>query len=369
MLLSALYCVHVVLGSGDIPLEPLNDEVVELAAVTPVVEQPAWIHTVGSMQDLTAEINELSQMLVGSESSVPVQFFINAHPALLMLPEDFQDRNRIARKLLELAIIWNDGTLTQLDTSNVHQAIDLLLLHCRNVIALEPKSIGDLQSIHRSLGIIFGGDPIHQSDASFFFELLYYNPYVRFATNQSLHFNKVISRGFKSDIIRIGNRSRTFALKLFHGPHGGQSSGIASNECLQEQKIMHEIRDRVSEFISIPRIYGHHCKFSNSILMEYIDGQSLKNTQLTRTEAKSVLQEIGNIITRLGSVGIGHFNINEDHIIKDRSGHYWLFGFGNGVVLPQRADGLVVDDCSGLNLPILGTLRYVSPVSTGICIS
>ena len=175
----------------------------------------------------------------------------------------------------------------------------------------KPITCNYLQNVYRSLSYLF----ISSTDASFFYGVIYFNPYVYWISNGALQYIEPLGSGSQAHVVKaynLSDPSQFYAVKIFKEP----------KRCEQEEIIMHRIQNELTDNLNIPRIFAKNCRETNAILMQYINAKSLFKTTLTSHQALDMMQQLTTIIIKLGEIGIGHFDIHEGNILKDVNGNY-----------------------------------------------
>ena len=315
-----------------------------------------WVATVPDRHVMAKILNHHSRLLQQTEPDDAMEVFINGVRADMLRPKDIRDPIRLTLRLLKLYEIWNRE---KIHVYSKYNQIRRSLSNLKESVA-EPVliTLGGLQMVHRSLRNLFADT----EDADCFYSVLYYKPYVSWASRGSLQFIASLGSGSQADVIMVrtaeihshnytASSSSLYALKIFNAVH-------AHNACQREERVMHQIQ--TLNISGIPRIFGEQCKDTHSILMEYINGHEIAHHALTPQEARSMLSQLTQIIVRLGAAGIGHYDLNDGNIIKDVSGNYWLIDFGLSARFPNL-QRLRLSELDQVHFPIIGTFMYLSP--------
>ena len=80
---------------------------------------------------------------------------------------------------------------------------------------------------------------------------------------------------------------------------------------------MHKIQTKIKNInINIPKLIDLYCDKYSIILLQFIDGIPLSQlNQITTSQANNLLSQLKIIITEIGQIGVGHFDINLDNIV------------------------------------------------------
>lgn len=304
-----------------------------------------WTKYISDRHELARALNHESRALQDLKKDPPnnqISIFIKNHKVSSIDPSDITNPYKVTIELLKLMNIWNEATKpAQGRYGHIRRAVSHLIEFARQ----EDISLDKLQTVYDALCYIF----VDRNDASFFYRTLYYVQFPYFISNGRLKFVQTIGSGAQADVIKVREHtdaSKVYALKIFNKDKD-------QKHCQQEEGIMRKIKAGITERINIPRIFGKHCK-AQSILMEYVEGDPLDELKWSEHEVAKLLNQVSSIIIRLGQIGIGHFDLNEGNILKNRvSGDYWLIDFGFAISVPF--DKSVTE--------IIGTFLYLAPQS------
>eukprot|EP01083_Nonionella_stella_P251007 866509_1 len=187
---------------------------------------------------------------------------------------------------------------------------------------------------------------------------LYHDLYTQWMSNHALQFVSKIGAGHQANVIKVqqANNGTFYALKIYK----------SLKDCYEESHIIQRIENEIhSENISIkvPKLisgYGITCSKHYAILMQYIDGTQVHKMMkmFTKDTAHKMWNQLSDTIIKLGSRGIGHFDLNSFNILVDHDDTFWLIDFGFGISIASDA---TTKDLRLLPNPIIGTWSFYSP--------
>ena len=189
-----------------------------------------------------------------------------------------------------------------------------------------------------------------------FFEWIYYDPLIPWISKNRLKFVSKIGSGSQANVLKVQDTTNgeLFALKLFN----------KIGYCLHEDNILSAIQQELNnDFadVHVPRIVkgcSISCYANHGILMEFVDKVSHKKLNLsTQSEAVAIWNQLSHTIKILGDKGIGHFDINDGNVLKDKNGKYWLIDWGLAKIIKNDTTPLKLAATS----PIYGTWYYYAP--------
>ena len=193
-----------------------------------------------------------------------------------------------------------------------------------------------------------------------FFEWVYYNKLVPFISKNRLKFVSKIGSGSQANVLKVRDitNSELFALKLFE----------KLPECLHEFNILSTIYNEFDDStnVKIPRVvkgedihrFSISCHSHRGMLMEFIDGVPFRKLNIsTQNEAISIWNQLSSAIKVLGHKGIGHFDINDGNVLKDKDDKYWLIDWGLAKIIKKDTTPLRLLAAA----PVYGTWCYYSP--------
>ena len=319
---------------------------------------PQWTYLVQDRHEMASILYHYSNILYYSkpyhynilnqtERVTPIK--IKGYNAGFISAKDAANPKMLAIRLIQFMQIWSQarkpsyGTYERIRiySNNLIAFIDQSLIHSRQI------TLGNLQVVQQSINYLFP----HIKDASFFYDVIYFKPYTNWMSHGVLQHKERLGSGAQADVIKVYNISNTkiiYALKIFKQNEG----------CQREEFIMHRIHRKIhDENLKIPRIFGKHCKNTETMLIEYIDGTVIWRNKLTPEKAKIALKQLSNTIIKLGSIGIGHFDLNEGNILEDEFGNFWLIDFGFAI---QTYD-IINTSLAKKIYPIIGCIAFLSP--------
>eukprot|EP01084_Bolivina_argentea_P035352 65586_1 len=202
---------------------------------------------------------------------------------------------------------------------------------------------------------------LFHKDFSFMFVCLYYFPYIKHISNDTLQLIGIVGEGAQSVVAKVKCRfdhQQVYALKLFKPDQ--------KTHCCDEQAILLKMRTHES-IKNVPEIYSTvhaeiiNCDTSNAILMQFIDGKTLNQHKFADTvdhekALGNIYIQMSSLIKYLASIGISHNDINTYNIIIDKNNTPWLIDFG--MTLNIENNRLT---CKQLSKDIIGTWLFYAP--------
>eukprot|EP01083_Nonionella_stella_P152962 490857_1 len=328
-----------------------------------------WIKSLPDEQTLMQALHSLTEQIAmlpfGSNHQSPnarschfpynITIFSNCHNRTInALSVDLEQTKKpflIMKSLLHLLISWylpqTHSIEPSLPLSQLLQLID------------KPLSLSQLHRIYDHMIFVFPCKMQLSSTCKIFYSL-YYIQYIRFISAGKLDVVHCLGEGVEAVVFKVtdtiyNSQRNVFALKLHKSP--------SEVYCVKEEMIM----DRIQKFsddivfeIAVPKriesINGVqiNCTSQHAILMEYIDGDMLRNIDLNETQALDMYVQLSQTIQRLGEIGISHNDLNECNIMVDAYGKWYLIDLGFGFDI----HALNVDT---MEWPIVGSWAYYSP--------
>ena len=328
---------------------------ISLASGTIISTTTEWPKTIPNRHQLAKIINtKYFEIISDTQQTQSRCVLINGYYAGSMLYVTASHPLRLVHYLFELMQTWNeiqgkpypDYRYVGMATHNLIQFTEMYLKSGRYSVTLER-----LQDVYQSLKYLFA--------ELTFFNIIYFDPYTSWMSDGALQYQyERIGHGSQADVIKVYNVTdpkQIYALKIF-------KSNSLSLSCQTEENILTEIQNKLNlSDINVPRIFGHYCANTNSILMEFIHGVPIGKLNMTNSEASKALAQISTIVVKLGRIGIGHFDINTRNILKEVNGDYWLIDFGCAVSLPVTGDSMqMINAIQFMRLPIFGYVPFMA---------
>lgn len=324
-------------------------------------EIPAWIAAISHEKELFSVLHQIALQINKQrvrESKFDVSFSIIIHSIKVHEITNLArtDNHAVSIILLELMHDWYNYVPNGETTWHRCTIEDLLCL----LWSTEQTNINTLQIMYDSLKDVF---PI-QKAYHLFYQWMYYEPYISLLSDNRLKFISHLGEGSQANVIKVSDGNKHYALKIFYQTCETQ---IIEQQILLriETLIQNKKPNKRIDNIRIARIavqdqielnlninYAKH----KALLLTFVDAKPLSQIQAFNTkDAKIMLKELQFISKWLINHGISHDDYNEDNILRDINGNYWVIDFGLGKYLNTE------NELKYYKHPFIGTWLFYSP--------
>ena len=318
---------------------------------------PHWLIMIQTEQELLTNLDQIAWEINRDRNGAPrnndTKIYRFRDETLVEIPSEYGSK-QIGLSILNLMREWYDeDDIVYKGQLNIIDSIILISQQGNHI------TIKRLWEIHRLINKYAIISRKHKNEENlvrlleYLQSWLFFEPYLEIIDpSKQLKYIKKLGAGSHALVVLVKYVKRYYALKLMK---------VTSKSCIDEEYILNHIHNQsilYSLEINVPKITHYldgiyiDCKYYNAILMQYIHGSELSKIGISDTTSmiSSLLSEISITIINLIKIGIGHFDINSDNIIRDMNGKWWLIDFGLAKIYNNMYS----------NKAIIGTWKFYS---------
>ena len=201
---------------------------------------------------------------------------------------------------------------------------------------------------------------------------LLHDEYVAIISDQKLRIIGILGEGTQAFVFKVQSQvdKQVYALKLFKRMYEGLEGSLehSRRECKSEENILMKITEIVEseQNLTVPQLIARtndditiDCERHQAFLMELIESEPTASSLVTGViNAMTMYSQLSFNIDVLARNGISHNDINEENVVFDSYGRYWLIDFG---LASMDLNHRPIDSEEEYHYPILGAFFYYSP--------